>query len=217
MNSDESTAPRVGPDGQVGHTESETAMVLLDSAGIIRFWSRPQSRSSASTCRTVMRDTDRSLAAAGRLVDRLGERPGMGCEALVIPREADRRDAKALGQRQRGQVRHLAVGGLPNAHGDPRQGRPQRGNIGVRPMVAGSRWARKKSELACIQAIPSSLLGGICEGSGIGGACSWLGGPDSSPAGFGPPAVIAAGTSRRVPSAVPSARMRSNGSAARRT
>src|SRR5215831_16641051 len=72
----------------------------------------------------------RALAAAERLVDRLRERPGMGCEALVIPREADRRDAKALGQCQRRQVGHLAVRGVPSAHGDPWRGRPQRGNVG---------------------------------------------------------------------------------------
>jgi hypothetical protein len=120
MNSDEATAPRVGPDGKVGHTESETAMVPLGSAGIIRFWSRPQSRSSASTCRRVMRDTDRSLAPAERLVDGVGEWPGVGCEALVIPGEAHRRDAEPLGQRQRGQVGHLARGGVPGADDDAR-------------------------------------------------------------------------------------------------
>src|SRR5215470_11471632 len=45
-------------------------------------------------------------------------------------------------------------------------------------MVAGSRWARKKSELACIRAIPSSISGGICDMSAIGGACSWPGATD---------------------------------------
>src|SRR5215510_8640591 len=75
-------------------------------------------------------DRAATLASAKCMVDRLGELLGMGGKARVIAGEADRRGAKALGQSQGGQVRHLAAGGLPGAHGDPQRGRAQRGNIG---------------------------------------------------------------------------------------
>src|SRR5215813_8189809 len=61
---------------------------------------------------SFLRGVSRSapLAPAEGLVDRVGERPGMGREALVVPWEAHWRDAKAVGQRQRGQAGHLALG-----------------------------------------------------------------------------------------------------------
>ena len=68
------------------------------------------------------------LAAAERFVDSLGERSGVGREALRIPGEADRGDAVALGERERGQVGHLADGGIPGRHDDARRSRLQRGD-----------------------------------------------------------------------------------------
>src|SRR5213593_1102591 len=67
---------------------------------------------------SFLRDVSRSapLAPAEGLVDRVGERPWMGREALVVSGEAHWRDAKAVGQRQRGQVGHLAGGGIPGPH-----------------------------------------------------------------------------------------------------
>src|SRR5215510_13355915 len=87
---------------------------------------------TADMVSSFLRGVSRSapLARAEGLVDRIGERPGMGCEALVVPWEAHRGDAKAAGQHQRGQVGHLAGGGIPGPHHNGRRGRQQGGNVG---------------------------------------------------------------------------------------
>jgi Tn3 transposase DDE domain len=59
-----------------------------------------------------------SLAVVEGLMDGLGERLGMGCEALMIAWEGDRGGVEALGQRERGPVRHLSLRCLPGAEDD---------------------------------------------------------------------------------------------------